>query len=129
MTKTRSASKSNSVRKPTTHSVSRKTNVISRVFYEDRLEGYKTPRLTAIMYEYDPLTGETRYGASLFREQIPREFQKVFGSKQKLRAALRQTAMTRLKTKPVTLKMTHIKSIKDFHHKLRKAVATLGVCS
>ena len=128
MTKTRSASNTKSVRKPTTHRASRKTNIISRVFYEDRLEGYKTPRLTTIVYEFDPITNETRYGASLFREQTPREVQKVFGSKQKLRAALRQTAMNRLKTKPVTVKLS-AKSIKDFHRKLRKAVAMHGVSS
>lgn len=125
MTKTRTTSKT-TTRTPTTHRVSKQNHIVSRVFHEDRLSGYKTPRLTTVVYEYNCETGVAHYGASLYREESPREVQRVFGTKQALRAALRRTATKRFETKPVSVVLPS-KSIKDLHRKLRKAVAKYGV--
>ena len=124
------SSTSSGVSKRTTRSTKRRqtvNNVVSRIFHEDHLTR-NVPRFTTVAYTHNIKTGETRYGASLFRAEVPNEVINVFGTKRALRAALRRTATGRLEKKPVQIELSS-KSIKDLHSQLRKAVFIYGVSS
>jgi hypothetical protein len=124
----KSVSKSSGISKRS--STSRKNNhVVSRIFHEDHLSGHKTPRLTTVVYVHNLKTGETSYGASLFREDVSNEVVDVFGTKQALRTALRFTAQKRLENKPVMIIIKKSKSIRDLHRQLRRAIGKHGVSS
>ena len=104
-------------------------NVISRIFYEDRLsvpEGI--PRLTAIAYTLYRDRNEIRYAASLFKEDKPNEMVNVFGNKSNLKKALRETAEERLRTKWLTMAVPKDSdwTINETHHIIRIAVAQNG---
>ena len=100
--------------------------IITRTFYDDRLHGHDKPRLTVICYRYHRLTGQLFYGASLFRQDRDNEVDIVFGSKKNLKAALRQTAQSRLEKRPVCIDMDDYPA-KIMHKHIRKAIYKYGV--
>lgn len=114
-------------RSRSTRTISKPKSTVCRSFYDDRLDK-KNPRLTVIAYKHDLKTGETTYGASLFKLEKKQEIERTFGKKQNLKRALLTTALKRLEMKPVQIKMK-TKSVKDLHQKLRLALYKHGAYS
>lgn len=102
-----------------------KSPTITRFFYEDHLEGHQTPRFTVVAYKHNIRTGETFYGASLFKSENKFEIERSFGKKQNMKRALLSTAQKRLEMKPVHIKMKS-GNAKELHKRLRKAVGKYG---
>ena len=90
-------------------------DIISRLFYVDETNR-KTPRIIAINYVRDMKTGETIYGAAIYRKD--QDDSKL--KKDKIYKMLRETAHNRLQKRPVTgLKFTNLETLQN---DLRKAL-------
>ena len=93
---------------------------LERMFYDKS----KMPqRLTAIAYRYNPMTGETFYGASNYC-RCPTD---THSTLRELKMGLRSTAEARLAKNPVHITDLKTVSTPQLHIKLRKMLYTHGV--
>jgi hypothetical protein len=95
-------------------------DIISRLFYINEMTK-QTPRVIAINYVRNMKTGETTYGASIYRKNSHEPVLK----KDAIYKMLRETAHTRLQTRPVT--GLQFPNLATLHKDLRKALFSNSV--
>lgn len=99
-------------------------NVVIRHFYFDELHKKNggEPRFGCVLYQHNRETGETFYGASIYRR---RNDDKIPGKKD-LKMMLRKTAFKRFDSKPVHITLK-CETRYELHQNLRKALFKYGV--
>ncbi len=115
---------SSSLDKQIQHFSCREGNIVTRLFYVNELQKNSgIPHFIAIAYHRNEETGETLYGAAIYRQDPDKT---NLPAKKWLRETLRSTAFSRLEKKPVILQL-NADSMKELHKKIRQALYKYGV--